>query len=77
MTYALDAAATHLMYGSVWAARELDQNDAVATKKAHSIAREAIRGSKLVPDKLREAIKGISRGSKKLGNRLEQEKEGP
>jgi hypothetical protein len=32
MTCALDAAATHLMYGSLWPGRESEQNDAVASK---------------------------------------------
>jgi len=52
-TYALDAAATHLMYGSVWAGRELDQNDAVAAKEAGAIARKVKRGEKWSPDRLR------------------------
>ena len=76
MTYALDAAATHLMYGSVWAGRELDQNDAVAAKEARAIARKVNRGAKWSPDRLREAIKGIGRGIKKLGNRLMSTREG-
>jgi len=75
-TYALDAAATHLMYGSVWAGRELDQNDAVAAKEARAIARKVNRGAKWSPDRLREAIKGIGRGIKKLGNRLMSTREG-
>jgi len=69
-TYALDAAATHLMYGSVWAGRELDQNDAVATKEARAIARKVKRGEKWSPDRLREALKGLGRGIKKLGTRF-------
>ena len=76
MTYALDAAATHLMYGSVWAGRELDQNDAVAAKEARAIARKVRRGEKWSLDRLREAIKGIGRGIKKLGNRLMTTREG-
>jgi len=76
MTYALDAAATHLMYGSVWAGRELDQNDAVATKEARAIARKVKRGEKWSPDRLREALKGLGRGIKKLGTRFKQGKEG-
>jgi len=76
MTYALDAAATHLMYGSVWAGRELDQNDAVATKEARDIARKVKRGEKWSPDRLREALKGLGRGIKKLGTRFKQTKEG-
>jgi len=76
MTYALDAAATHLMYGSVWAGRELDQNDAVATKEARAIARKVKRGEKWSPDRLRETLKGLGRGIKKFGTRFKQEKEG-
>jgi hypothetical protein len=75
-TYALDAAATHLMYGSVWAGRELDQNDAVAAKEARAIARKVKRGEKWSPDRLREALKGLDRGIKKLGTRFKQAKEG-
>jgi len=75
-TYALDAAATHLMYGSVWAGRELDQNDAVAAKEARAIARRVKRGEKWSPDRLREALKGLGRGIKKLGTRFKQTKEG-
>jgi hypothetical protein len=76
MTYALDAAATHLMYGSVWAGRELDQNDAVAAKEARAIARRVKRGEKWSPDRLREALKGLGRGIKKLGTGFKQTKEG-
>jgi hypothetical protein len=76
MTYALDAAATHLMYGSVWAGRELDQDDAVAAKEARTIARKVKRGERWSPERLREAIKGIGRGIKKLGNRLMSTREG-
>ena len=76
MTYALDAAATHLMYGSVWAGRELDQNDAVATKEARAIARKVKRGEKWSPDRLREALKGLGRGIKKFGTGFKQAKEG-
>jgi len=76
MTYALDAAATHLMYGSVWAGRELDQNDAVATKEARAIARKVKRGEKWSPDRLREALKGLGRGIRKLGTRFKKTKEG-
>jgi hypothetical protein len=75
-TYALDAAATHLMYGSVWAGRELDQDDAVAAKEARSIARKVKRGEKWSLDRLREALKGLGRGIKKLGTRFKQAKEG-
>jgi hypothetical protein len=76
-TYALDAAATHLMYGSVWAGRELDQNDAVAAKEARAIARKAKRGEKWSLNRLREALKGLGRGIKKLGTRLKKGNEGP
>jgi len=76
MTYALDAAATHLMYGSIWAGREMDQNDAVATKEARAIARKIKRGEKWSPDRLRETLKGLGRGIKKLGAKFKQKKEG-
>jgi len=76
MTYALDAATTHLIYGSVWAGRELDQNDTVATKEARAIARKVKRGEKWSPDRLREALKGLGRGIKKLGSMFKQPKEG-
>ena len=76
MTYALDAAATHLLHRSTWAERELDQNDAVATKEARAIARKVKRGEKWSPDRLREALKGLGRGIKKLGTRFKQAKEG-
>jgi hypothetical protein len=76
MTYALDAAATHLMYGSVWAGKELDQDDAVSAKDARAIARKIKRGEKWSPDRLREALKGLGRGIKKLGTRFKQAKEG-
>ena len=75
-TYALDAAATHLMYGSVWAGRELDQDDAVAAKEARVIARKVKRGEKWSTDRLREALKGLGRGIKKFGTRFKQAKEG-
>jgi hypothetical protein len=76
MTYALDAAATHLMYGSVWAGRELDQNDAVAAKEARAIAKKVKRGEKWSLDRLREALKDLGRGIKEFGTRFKQEKEG-
>jgi hypothetical protein len=77
MTYALDAAATHLMYGSVWAGRELDQDDAVAAKDARAIARKVKRGERWSPDRLREALKGLGRGIKKSGTRFKQAEESP
>lgn len=77
MTYALDAAATHLMYGSVWAGRELDQDDAVAAKDARALARKITRGEKWSPDRLREALKGLGRGIKKFGTRFRQAEESP
>jgi hypothetical protein len=77
MTYALDAAGTHLMYGSVWAGRELDQNDAVATKEALAIARKVKRGESWSLDRLRGALKELGRGIKKHGTRLKQAKESP
>lgn len=76
MTYALDAAATHLMYGSVWAGRELDQNDAIAAKEARTIARKVKRGERWSLDRLREALKGLGRGIKKHGTGFKHEKEG-
>ena len=76
-TYALDAAATHLMYGSVWAGRELDQNDAVAAKEARSIARKVKRGERWSLDRLREALKGLGRGIKKHGTMFKQAGESP
>ena len=76
MTYALDAAATHFMYGSVWAGRELDQDDAVAVKEARAIARKVKRGERWSPDRLREALKGLGRGVKEFGARFKQAKEG-
>ena len=76
MTYALDAAATHLMYGSVWAGRELDQNDAGAAKEARAIARKVKGGEKWSLDRLREALKELGRGIKKHGTRFKQSKEG-
>ena len=76
MTYALDAASTHLMYGSVWAGRELDQNDAVAAKEARAIARKVKRGERWSLDRLREALKGLGRGIKKHSTGFKQEKEG-
>jgi hypothetical protein len=76
MTYALDAAATHLMYGSVWAGRELDQDDAVAAKEARAIARKVKRGEKWSLDRLCEALKELGRGIKKHGTGFKQSKEG-
>jgi len=76
MTYALDAAATHLLHRSTWADLKLDPNDALAAKEARSLARKAKRGEKWLPGKLREAIDGIGRGIRKLGERLKQAKEG-
>jgi hypothetical protein len=76
MTYALDAAATHLMYASVWAGRELEQNDVVAAKEARAIARKVKRGERWSLDRLREALKGLGRGIKKFGTGFKQEKEG-
>jgi hypothetical protein len=76
MTYALDAAATHLLHRSTWADLKLDPNDALAAKEARSLARKAKRGEKWLPDKLREAIDGIGRGIRRLGDRLKQAKEG-
>jgi hypothetical protein len=76
MTYALDAAATHLMYGSVWAGRELDQDDAVSAKEARAIARKIRRGEKWSPDRIREALKELGRGIKKFGTGFKQSKEG-
>ncbi len=75
-TYALDAAATHLMYGSVWAGRELDQNDALAAKEARIIASKVKRGERWSPERLREALKELGRGIKKHGTKFKQEKEG-
>jgi hypothetical protein len=75
-TYALDAAATHLMFGSVWAGRELDQNDAVAAKEARAIARKVKRGEKWSLDRLREALKDLGRVIKEFGTRFEQKKDG-
>jgi hypothetical protein len=77
MTYALDAAATHLMYGSIWAGRELEQDDAVAAKEARSIARKVKRGEKWSLDRLRESLKELGRGIKKHGNRSKQAEESP
>jgi hypothetical protein len=77
MTYALDSAATHLMYGSVWAGRELEQDDAVSAKDASAIARKIKRGEKWSPDRLREAMKGLGRGIRKFGTRLKQAEESP
>ena len=77
MTYALDAAATHLMYGSVWAGRELEQDDAVSAKDARAIAGKVKRGEKWSPDRLREALKGLGRGIKKFGTRFKQAEESP
>ena len=76
MTYALDAAATHLLHRSTWADLKLDPNDALAAKEARSLARKAKRGEKWLPGKLREAIEGIGRGIRSLGERLKQTKEG-
>jgi hypothetical protein len=76
MTYALDAAATHSLYGSVWAEEELDQADAVATKRARSAVRKVIKGAKSTPSDLREAIKGIGRAIKELGDKISPRKEG-
>lgn len=76
MTYALDAASTHSLYGSVWAGEELDQKDTIATKEARSIAKKVLKGSRWAPGKLREAIRSIGQGIKKLGNRLKPVKEG-
>jgi hypothetical protein len=76
MTYALDAAATHLLHRSTWADLKLDPNDALAAKEARSLARKAKRGEKWLPGKLREAIEGIGRGIRSLGERLKQTNEG-
>jgi len=76
MTYALDAAATHLLHRSTWADLKLDPNDALAAKEARTLARKAKREEKWVPGKLREAIDGIGRGIRELGERLKQAKEG-
>jgi hypothetical protein len=76
MIYALDAAATHLLHRSTWADLKLDPNDALAAKEARSLTRKAKRGEKWLPGKLREAIEGIGRGIRRLGERLKQAKEG-
>lgn len=76
MTYALDAAATHSLYGSVWAEEELDQTDAIATKQARSAVRKAIKGAKSTPSEILEAIRRIGRGIKKLGDKIRPRKEG-
>lgn len=76
MIYALDAAATHLLHRSTWADLKLDPNDALAAKEARSLTRKAKRGEKWLPGKLHEAIEGIGRGIRRLGDRLKQTKEG-
>ncbi len=77
MTYALDAAATHSLYGSVWAEEELDKTDAIATKRARSAVRKVIKGAKSTPSDLHEAIRGIGRGIKELGNKIRPKEESP
>ena len=77
MTYALDAAATHSLYASVWAEEELDRPDAITTKRARSAIRKVIKGAKSAPSDLREAIKGIGRGIKELGEKIRHGTEGP
>jgi hypothetical protein len=76
MTYALDAAATHSLYASVWAEEELDHADAISTKRARSAVRKVIEGAKSTPSDLREAIKGIGRAIKELGDKISPGKEG-
>jgi len=76
MIYALDAAATHLLHRSTWADLKLDPNDALAAKEARSLTRKAKGGEKWLPGKLREAMEGIGRGIRRLGERLKQAKEG-
>jgi len=77
MTYALDAASTHSLYASVWADEDLDQKDALALKEARSIAKKVLEGSRWAPAKLREVIKSIGHGIKRLGSRFKPAEEGP
>lgn len=75
--YAVDAAATHLLYASFWAGDGLEEDDVVAIKEGRSIAKKLIRGARWGPKKMDLVVKSIDRGIQKLGMKINPQKAEP
>ncbi len=69
--FAIEAAVSHLLFASFWAEESLEEADIIEAKEARSSANEMATEKDFKRNKLSEAIKGIGRGIRKLGERIQ------